>query len=182
MYQANTVAARASSDVFEALAAIDDYQGRPPRIGEVAVRMDIERGERRAFLRSIRLPRRVEAGETVRARVTLRRVRGSVLRRTYEVRIPRGLRPGTLTLRFSGTDADLADDGLLGSIIIDGLEDGAGDPGPPDLRALAERIGSIARYDGVRVRLRGSGGSSRAFRDPDFRISGRATVRVRVVR
>jgi hypothetical protein len=179
---ANTVAARASSDVFEALAAIDDYQGRPPRIGEVAVRMDIERGERRAFLRSIRLPRRVEAGETVRARVTLRRVRGSVLRRTYEVRIPRGLRPGTLTLRFSGTDADLADDGLLGSIIIDGLEDGAGDPGPPDLRALAERIGSIARYDGVRVRLRGSGGSSRAFRDPDFRISGRATVRVRVVR
>ena len=48
---ANTVAARASSDVFEALTAIDDYQGKPPRIGEVAVRMDLERGEQRAFLR-----------------------------------------------------------------------------------------------------------------------------------
>ena len=50
---ANTVAARASSDVFEALAAIDDYQGTPPRIGEVAVRMDLSRGEQRAFLRSV---------------------------------------------------------------------------------------------------------------------------------
>src|ERR687889_2751666 len=89
---ANTVAARASSDVFDALARIDDYQGTPPRIGEVAVRMDIRRGEQRAFLRSVKLPRRVRAGQRVRARVTLRRVRGGIIRRSYRMRIPGHLR------------------------------------------------------------------------------------------
>ncbi|MET0819314.1 MAG: hypothetical protein ABWZ67_17230 [Solirubrobacteraceae bacterium] len=177
---ANTVAARASSDVFEALTAIDDYQGKPPRIGEVAVRMDLERGEQRAFLRSIRLPARVRAGRTVKARVTLRRVRGSVFKRTYRVKIPRGLRAGQRTIRFAGTDADVADDGLIGAIIIDGLDDGAGDPGPRNLEALARRIRSTERFDGVRM-LAG-GDVSRAFRDDDVRISGRASTTVRVVR
>ncbi len=176
---ANTVAARASSDVFEALTAIDDYQGKPPRIGEVAVRMDLERGEQRAFLRSIRLPARVRAGRTVKARVTLRRVRGSIFKRTYRLKIPRGLRAGQRTIRFAGTDADVADDGLLGAIIIDGLDDGAGDPGPKNLEALAKRIRSTERFDGVRM-LAG-GDVSRAFRDDDVRISGRASATVRVV-
>ena len=177
---ANTVAARASSDVFEALTAIDDYQGTPPKIGEVAVRMDLERGEQRAFLRSIRLPKRVRAGRTVKARVTLRRVRGSTFKRTYRVKIPRGLRAGQRTIRFAGTDADVADDGLLGAIIIDGLDDGAGDPGPKDLEALAKKIRSTERFDGVRMRA--GGDVSRAFRDDDVRISGRASATVRVTR
>jgi len=178
---ANTVAARASSDVFEALAAIDDYQGRPPRIGEVAVRIDLRRGERRAFLRSVRLPRTVRPGRRVRAKVKLRRVRGGTISRSYRLRIPRGLRPGVRELRFSGAEVDFADDGLLGSIIIgDEGADGGGDPGPPNLRALAARIRSIHRYDGVRVRAGGS--RMRAFRDDELRISGRASTSVRVVR
>ncbi len=56
----------------------------------------------------------------------------------------------------------------------------AGDPGPRNLRALAGRIRSLHRYDGVR--LRAGGRRARAFRDRDLRISGRATARVRVVR
>jgi hypothetical protein len=177
---ANTVAARASQDVFDALAQIDDYQGTPPRIGEVAVRMDLRRGEQRAFLRRVKLPRRVRPGQRVRARVTLRRARGATFRRTYRVRIPSELRRGKRTLRFSGTDADVADDGLLGAILIDGFDDGAGDPGPRNLRALAERIRSLHRYDGVHTRA--AGDRTRAFRDRDLRISGRASTRVRVVR
>ena len=176
---ANTVAARASSDVFDALAAIDDYKGTPPGIGEVAVRMDLRRGEQRAFLRSVKLPRRVRPGQKVRARVTLRRVRGGTIKRSYRMRIPRGMRRGARTLRFTGADADVADDGLLGAIIIDGVDDGAGDPGPRNLRALASRIRSVRRYDGVRVR--GGGERGHAFRDADLRISGRAAARVRVV-
>ena len=179
---ANTVAARASSDVFDALTAIDDYQGRPPQIGEIAVRIDLERGEQRAFLRSVRLPRRVRAGQRVRARVTLRRVRGGTIRRSYRMRIPHGLGRGVRSLRFSGSDVDFADDGLLGSIIIsdEGADGGGGDPGPPTLRALASRIRSIHRYDGVRVRT--GGRRMQAFRDKSLRISGRASARVRVVR
>ena len=110
------------------------------------------------------------------------------------MRIPREMRRGARTLRFSGTDADIADDGLLGAIIIDGGEDGAGDPGPRNLRKLAARIRSVRRYDGVRVRtggglhrydgvhLRAGGERTRAFRDRHLRISGRAETRVRVVR
>jgi hypothetical protein len=177
---ANTVAARASQDLFDALARIDDYQGTPPRVGEVAVRMDIRRGEQRAFLRSVKLPRRVRAGQRVRARVTLRRVRGGIVRRSYRMRIPRDLHRGKRALRFTGTDVDVADDGLLGAIIIDGIDDGAGDPGPRNLRALANGIRRLERYDGVRVNA--GGGRHRAFRDRELRISGRATARVRVVR
>jgi hypothetical protein len=176
----NTVAARASQDVFDALARIDDYQGTPPQIGEVAVRMDVRRGEQRAFLRSVKLPRRVRPGQKVRARVTLRRVRGGTFRRSYRMRIPGDLRRGKRILHFSGSDIDTADDGLLGAIIIDGIDDGAGDPGPRNLRALAESIRKLERYDGVRVSV--SGDRSRAFRDRDLRISGRAGTRVRVVR
>jgi len=112
--------------------------------------------------------------------VRLRRVRGATFTRTYPMRIPRGLHRGLRTLRFSGTDADVADDGLLGAIIIDGIDDGSGSPGPRDLEALAKRIRSIRRYDGVRVR--GGGARSRGFRDGRLRISGRARARVRVVR
>jgi len=178
---ANSVAARASSDVFDALTAIDDYQGRPPRIGEVATRINIERGEQRAFLRSVRLPRTVRPGRRVRARVKLRRVRGGMLERSYRVRIPRDLRRGVRRLTFSGTDVDFADDGLLGAIIIGDEGGGAsGNPGPRNLRALASRIRSIHRYDGVRVRAGGE--RMRAFRDRELRISGRATTRVRVSR
>jgi hypothetical protein len=128
----------------------------------------------------VRLPRRVRAGQRVRARATLRLVRGSTIRRSYRMRIPSDLRRGERTLRFSGTDFDVADDGLLDAIIIDGFEDGSGDPGPGSLRALARRIRSLHRYDGVR--LRAGGERTKAFRDRDLRISGRASARVRVVR
>jgi hypothetical protein len=122
----------------------------------------------------------VKAGQRVRARVTLRRVRGGTIVRRYPVRVPRGMRPGMRSVTFSGTDADVADDGLLGAIIIsDEEDDGAGDAGPANLRALASRIRSIHRYDGVRVR--GGFGRRRAFRDDQLRISGRASARFRVV-
>jgi hypothetical protein len=176
----NTVAARASTDLFDALSAIDDYQGRPPQVQEVAVRMRIARGERRAFLRSVKLPRRVRPGQRVRARVTLRRVRGGIIHRHYRVRIPH-LRRGLRELRFTGSDVDIAEDGLLGTIIIgDEGDDGAGEPGPRSLTALADKIRRRARYDGVKIRAAGE--RLRAFRDADLRISGRTTAVVRVMR
>ena len=129
------------------------------------MRIDLRRGERRAFLRSVKLPRRVRPGQRVRARVTLRRVRGGTFERTYAMRIPRGLGRGARTLRFSGTDADVADDGLLGAIIIGGFDDGAGDPGPRNLRPargadpqrapLRRRAGAHRRRARARLPRRG---------------------------
>jgi hypothetical protein len=177
---ANAVAARASSDVFDALTAIDDYQGPPPDVREVAVRMDIRRGEQRAFLRSVRLPRRVHPGQRVKARVTLRRVRGGTLHRSYPMRIPHSLGKGRHTLRFSGVDADVAEDGLLDDIIIGDEPDGAGAPGPRNLRALADKLRREHRFDGVKLSV--GGRRIPAFRDAKLRLSGHATAEVRVVK
>jgi hypothetical protein len=177
---ASVVAARAASDVFDALAMIEEYKGRPPHITEVAVRVDVRRGQRQAFLRSVRVPRRVRPGQRIRVRATMREVRGGIVRRTYTARVPRDLRPGNRVLRFIGTDADSADDSLLGAIVISSEEDdGAGDPGPPSLRRLAAAIRSLERFDGVRLRVARE--RAEAFRDPRLRVSGRATAPVRVV-
>jgi hypothetical protein len=178
---ANTVAARASSDLFDALNAVDGYQGRPPHLTEVAVRFSLRRGERRAFLLSVRVPHRVRPGQRVRVGATLRRVRGGRLVRHYRVRIPSDLRPGRRELRFVGLDADQADEGLLSSIIFSGeQDDGAGDPGPGSVAELADVIRSLHRYDGVM--LHAGREMTPGFRDPRLRISGRAFADVRVVR
>jgi hypothetical protein len=177
----SVVAANAATDVFEALSRIDAYTGRPPHVTEVAVRIDLRRGQRQAYLRSFLLPRRARAGERIRVRATLQRVRGARFTRTYSVRLPRDLRRGSRRLTFSGRDVDTADDSLLGTIVIgDGEEDGGVEPGPGSLRELAAAIRSLQRFDGVRLRI--GDRRMRAFRDEELRISGRASARIGIVR
>jgi hypothetical protein len=177
----SVVAARAASDAFDALAMLEEYQGPPPHVTEVAARIDIRRGQRQAFLQHVRVPSTIRPGSRIRVRATMRRVRGGLIARTYRMRVPRDLRPGLRRLTFVGTDADTADDSLLGAIVIsEDQDDGAGDPGPPTLRRLADAIHSLERFDGVRIR--GGGVREPAFRDRDLRIAGRAHVFVRVAR
>jgi hypothetical protein len=177
----SVVAARASADVFDALAMVEDYKGRPPHVTEVAARIDVGRGQHLAFLRHVGMPRRVRPGQRIRVRAVMRQVRGGRIVRSYRMTVPRGLHPGRRRLSFVGTDADSADDSLLGAIVIsDEQEDGAGEFGPASLGELADSIRSLERYDGVRVR--GGGVRERAFRDPGLRIAGRAHATVRVVR
>jgi hypothetical protein len=175
-----TVANLAANDVFEAIAAIDAYNGKPPRITEVAARLALRRGEQRAFLRSVRAPRTVSPGSTVHLRATLRQARGDRLTRTYRVRIPADAGPGRRTLTLLGTDADSADFGLITEIVLG--EDGVptGEEGPRSLDELMQDIRALERWDGVTLRL--GGASAQAFRDDRLRVSGRASVRVRVTR
>jgi len=82
-------------------------------------------------------------------------------------------------LADSEVDVDVAEDGLLDSIIIGEEGDTAGAEGPRDLRALAAKIRRKHRWDGVKMlagveRVRG-------FRDARLRISGRASATVRVI-
>jgi hypothetical protein len=176
---ANVIASRAGSDVFEALAAIEEYKGKPPHVSDVTVRISLRRGQRQAFLRWIDLPRRARRGARIRVRATLQVVRGNRLTRTYRVRLPRDLRPGRRTLRFTGTDLDTSDDELLTIIIGDDV-DGGGDSGPRSLSGLAEDVRALRRYDGVRMQT--AEGRTRAFRDPDLRVSGRASASLRITR
>jgi hypothetical protein len=122
----------------------------------------------------------------VRARLHLKVVRGPRITRRVRLRIPSGLGRGRRTLTFVGRDVDNPDSDLFGAlvdtIIIGGDEEGgsAGREGARSFSGLARRIRDIARYDGVRLRARGV--RSRAYRDPELRISGRVSTVVRVVR
>jgi hypothetical protein len=98
------------------------------------------------------------------------------------VRIPGGLHAGPVKLRLLGRDADGGDSSLATTIVIGdgGGEDISGDPGPTSLSALADEVAGIATYDGVTLRMGAE--RAQAFRDNDFRLSGRAETTVHVVR
>jgi hypothetical protein len=183
---ANIVAAGGASDALAALSELDDYKPAPLHVTEFAARVKLERGLHQAFLRSVDLPRRVRAGHRVRARFHLQLVRGPRITRTFRLRIPSGLHRGRHRLTFLGRDVDDPDSDLFGALVdtitIGGDDEGesTGHLGARNLKQLAARIKAIERYDGVR--LRAAGARSHAYRDPQLRISGRASKVVRVRR
>ena len=183
---ANIVAAGGASDALAALTEIDDYKPRALHVTEFAARVKLHRGLRQAFLRKVELPRRVRPGRRVRAKLHLQVVRGPRITRTFRLRIPSGVDRGRRRLTFVGRDVDDPDSDLFGAlvdtIIIGGdeEEDASGREGARTLDGLARRIKDLQRYDGVR--LRSGGIRTRAYRDPDLRISGRVSTVVRVMR
>ena len=184
----NVVALGAAADALQALSLIDEYKRSDLHVTELSARLKLRRGQRQAFMRSVKLPRRVRPGQRVRARMTLQAVRGPRLTRTFTVRIP-SLRPGTRRLTFRGLDLDDPESDIFGALVTtltigedeDEDEPPAGDPGPESVEELAASITSIARYDGVIVRASG-GNYARAYRDPELRISGQVGTSVRVLR
>ncbi|HYM58802.1 MAG TPA: hypothetical protein VES79_12640 [Solirubrobacteraceae bacterium] len=184
----NVVAAGAAADVLQALSLLDEFKLSALHVTEFAARVKLRRGQRQAFMRSVRLPRRVRPGQRVRARLSLRVVRGRRLTRSFTLRIP-SLRPGRHRLTFSGTDLDNPDSEFFGALVstitIGDEQDEAptGDPGPGSVEELAARVRTIARFDGVSVRASGRRGrGDPAYLDPEVRISGRVSANVRVVR
>src|SRR4051795_10162403 len=182
----NIVAGGGAADALDALAQIDAFTRRPLHVTEFAARVKLGRGLRQAFIRSVTLPRVVHRGRRVRARLNLQVVRGPRISRSVRLRIPSSLKPGRRRLAFAGKDVDDPDSDVFGAIVDtitigdDDTGPGAGDPGAPSLGALAAGVRGIERYDGVTLRT--SQSRSRAYRDPDLRISGRASRVVRVRR
>jgi hypothetical protein len=182
----NIVAARGAADALDALDRLDAFKRRPLHVTEFAARVKLSRGLRQAFIRSVTLPRVVHPGRRVRARLNLQVVRGAHVTRSFRLRIPRSLAPGRRRLAFVGRDVDDPDPDLFGALLdtitIGGEEKGPGpgDPGARSLDALAASVRAIERYDGVTLRSRRA--VTRAYRDPDIRISGRASRVVRVRR
>ena len=182
----NIVAAGGASDALTALTDIDDFKPRRLHVTEFAASVKLRRGLRQAFIRSVTLPRRVRRGHRVRARLNLQLVRGPRITRTFRLRIPGSLKPGRRRLTLVGKDVDDPEsdlfDALVETITIGGDDDesGAGDLGARSLDALARRVRNVARYDGVT--LRAGRNRTRAYRDADVRISGRASRTVRVRR
>jgi hypothetical protein len=174
----NPIAFNSAMDASTAFSMIDIYEGRPPHVSNVRAEVDIRRGERLAFLRRIKAPRRVKPGRMATLRVTMQRLRGGNLTKRYRVRIPGGLEPGRRTLKLNGFRDDSIDEDLLA--ILFGIEDGGEEapPGPARLDDLIETISALGRWDGVELRL--AGAERRAFRDEDLVITGQARTVVRI--
>jgi hypothetical protein len=175
----NAVAFSAALDTLDAVSLIEAYEGRTPHVTKVGANIDMRRGERLAFLRRVKAPKRVRPGQRVRLRVRMQRVRGGNVTKTYRVRIPGGLKRGRHTLRLVGFEQSSPDEALLELLLGEEFGD---EPqhGPTRLSDLVDSIESLGRWDGVRMRIKST--TKRAFKDDDLVIAGRAQTSVRVVR
>jgi hypothetical protein len=187
----NVIAGAASADLFQALTLIDGYKASELHVTGVEATVQISRGQRQAFLRDVRLPRRGKAGHSVPATLTLRHVRGRLERRKVRLRLPADVRPGKRRIVFTGADVDSAEGDLselFGSFEIEFDFGGTGgELGPPSLRRLVAAIEGIRRYDGVSARQPSRdpddlGTGEPSYRDRALRISGRARATIRIRR
>jgi hypothetical protein len=179
----NPVGQLAAMDVSSALALIDEYEGRPPRVTGVEAKLDLQRGEASAVLRDFAAPRRVRPGQRVPLRVRLLRRGGGMLTRTYTVRIPRDAKPGRRSLVLIGPDrgAGTESGGSLLDVLLGDLLGTTGSRhAPATPQELAGEILALQTFDGVTLRM--GDALAPAFRDRDLVVSGRVKTRVRVAR
>jgi len=168
------------ADMVDALTDLDAFKLGELHVTSVGARLTLERGLNQAYILRARAPRTVRRGQRVPIRLTLRRVFGGRISRTIHVRIPRATATGPRDLILLGTPAD-------GASAEAALDLGNGTPddeeGPRSTAALAKQIAGIHRYDGIRLTFAdpgerdGAGTGTKAYRDPDLRISGRARVK-----
>lgn len=177
----NPLAQTAASDASTALSAFDLYKGKPVHITEASARISQTRAQRQAYLRRVILPKRIRRGETARVKMVVQVVRGRrrVIRTRW--RVPLELKSGKRKLELRGTDPDSGGFGAFEEIIIELFGDEEEDDfhdseGPRKLKSLVRTFEATRRWDGVRVKDVG-----RFYRDPTFRIGGRAFANVRVL-
>ena len=182
----NVIAGAASSDLLQALLLVEGYKASELHVTGIDAGVQIRRGQRQAFLRSVRLPRRARAGTRVKAALTLRHVRGKLERRTVKLRLPDDLPPGRRRVVFTGADVDSGEGDLFGLFEFEfEFGGGEGELGPPNLRSLIAAIDGIHRYDGVSARGPRSDPDDfdlglPSYRDPELRISGRARATIKI--
>jgi hypothetical protein len=184
----NALATSAGADVELALGLIAGYTGKALHVTSLKAGLRIHRGADLAYMRKLRLPRRVRRGQRVTARLTVQRLHGPKQFRTVKLRLPGDLERGSHRIILRGTDPDASEEGFFESLTFDtsgeGDENRDGstlDTGPQTLTELKEAIEGLRRYDGVSLfvdRARGEG--TRVLRDPEVRLAGQVSARVRV--
>lgn len=183
----------AATDFLTAVETVDGFDD-PLHVTNADVKIKLARGSRLARLLGARLPSRVRAGQRVRVKLELKRVRGRRRTASFRLKIPRSLEPGEheLTLAGAGEGNDEEGDfedvlsGLLGE--SGGEQEGGGsEDGPSTLEELDAEVASLARFDGVLARFdadeeeseRPSGAA--VYRHPKFLITGSVSGPVTVV-
>jgi hypothetical protein len=101
------------------------------------------------------------------------------------VRVPGALRPGRHELHLRGPDLDAAASGAPDIVLQIGSggdqqssEEDSAEPasGPTSMDDLRAQFAALGRYDGLAGAFTGGHGRFAAYRDPDVRIGGSASV------
>ncbi len=184
----NALATSAGADVEVALSLIAGYTGKPLHVTSVKAGLRIHRGADLAYMRELELPKRARRGQQITGRLTIQRLRGPKLVRRVELRLPKDLERGSRRIILRGTEPDATEEGFFDTLTFDtGGEEGAGrdgstlDAGPQSLAELKAAVESLRRFDGVELfidRARGEG--TPVLRDPEMRLAGQVSARVRV--
>jgi hypothetical protein len=183
-----------AGDLIRAALLVDGFDGAPLPLQSVAVDLTVRRDLRQLFLAGLRGPRAVRRGATVGIRARLRRAGGGTSWRTLRVRVPRSTGKGLRRLVVAGTPADTNGGGsdIAIEAILETLMGESSSPprGPATLAGLRRAFRRIERFAGVRAafqradrpvrpaRVRRTGAV--VLRDPAERISGAASLRLRV--
>jgi hypothetical protein len=177
----NPIAFNAAMDASTAFSMIEFYEGKTPHVSNVHAEIETRRGERVAFLRKVKAPKRVKPGQAITLQVTMQRLRGDNFTKRYRVKLPGGLKPGRRTLVLRGFEQEMSEEDILAILFgLDTEEGGAGGGGPARLNDLIEGISALGNWDGVKLRINGK--TKRGFKDDDMLIVGRAETSVRVRR
>lgn len=172
-------------DATLAVGLVDSYAGPPLRLTRLGMDLRTRSGLTLANMRGADAPRRVRPGRPFRVGLRLRTPQRRTSSEVVAVTLPRATRPGLYELHLAGTRSDAIDEDLE-DVLAGEMTPGDGDETKPPrtVRELAARVSALSRFDGVTVRL-GRPGSKGGrvvarFRDPSRRLSGRASVRIRV--
>jgi hypothetical protein len=182
-----------AADFARAAALVDAFDAVPLGLRQARVGMTLRRGLHQAFLVRLRGPRTARRGRAIRMRALLRRPGGRSSWRTLRVRVPRDAKRGLRDLVLVGTPADGSSTSALEAIVDVFLEVELGgeepERAPSTIAELRRAVARVERFTGVRARLvapgrapRTDGGQRGAvvLRDPAERISGVASLRLRV--
>jgi hypothetical protein len=178
----NPIAFNAAMDASSAFSLIEIFQGPTPHVSNVHAEIETRRGERVAFLRKVKAPKRVKSGQkSVRLTVTMQRLRGHNFTKHFRVNLPGGLKPGRRTLKLTGFEQQSSEEDILALLFgTDGGDEDGEQDGPARLNDLIESVSGLGHWDGVELHMGGK--SKRAFKDDDMVIVGRAATTVRVRR
>ena len=171
-------------DLTSAADLLDSFRFGALHPTAVDIGVRIRNGARQAYVVGARAVGMVRRGRKMALRLRLRHV-GSRRRstRTVRIRVPGDARLGRRTLVINGRPGDAGGDPFEEdsfSVVFEDESEDTDGGGPQSPEEVGLAFEELARRDDLRVRF--PGGSSSSYRDPKLRISGSATVRVRIRR
>ena len=182
----------AAQDLDAGLGLISTARFADLGVRSVDISLRLRRGLALAEIESARTTTpSVRPGGALRVVLHTRLLRGPARTVTFAVAVPHGLRPGPHALHLRGAGLDEIGAGAGEAALEVGSGGGGGQAGAPvpsaapaqgpaSLGELRSRFRGLGRYDGLAGAFTGGHRRFAAYRDPDLRIDGQASIAFRV--